>query len=576
MITLGVSLLIITQVSVHAQHLDVTANPSDTWVKEDSIRLNPASGVIIHTPYVFRFPNDTLRMYYDARVSGEIRSAFSIDGLTWVKDTGKRNTDFTAGFHPHILQISDTPTLFRMYFEKAFGTTAGIGSATSSDGLIWKKEADLTGNIPKTNAADPVVFEIETDSFRIYFRNSNDDILSATSPDGKNWSVETGIRIKNAREFAGIRLPDGTIALYYARDIPAPAFGAILRKRSSDGLTFQATPDTVLLPGKHPDSNPLDSLRILTTSIVQFPGAVIRMYYQGSSSTDINIPGRVFSAVSVLEGEVVNLDIKPTSCPNPLNVKSKGVLPVAILGTDTLDVNDIDISSLLLEGVAPIRSNIEDVSTPVVDRVDVCECTTDTADGFDDLTLKFKTQDIVSTLGSVNGGDTIVLTITGKLLDGIRFVGVDCIIITPVGGVENDTAVAKVAICHIPPGNPDNAHTIFISPDAIDAHLAHGDNLGACDSIAFGGNNNSQRLSAYPNPTSETTIIQFQLDETVNTTLKVFSITGKHITTLFDGIAEENNLYSIQFNTENLPTGIYYYKLETENGIVNIGKLLLK
>ncbi len=41
---------------------------------------------------------------------------------------------------------------------------------------------------------------------------------------------------------------------------------------------------------------------------------------------------------------------------------------------------------------------------------------------------------------------------------------------------------AKVDVCHIPPGNPDNAHTITISEDALSAHLDHGDHVGACDS----------------------------------------------------------------------------------------------
>jgi hypothetical protein len=40
---------------------------------------------------------------------------------------------------------------------------------------------------------------------------------------------------------------------------------------------------------------------------------------------------------------------------------------------------------------------------------------------------------------------------------------------------------AKVDVCHIPPGNPDNAHTITISENALDAHLDHGDRVGACD-----------------------------------------------------------------------------------------------
>jgi hypothetical protein len=38
----------------------------------------------------------------------------------------------------------------------------------------------------------------------------------------------------------------------------------------------------------------------------------------------------------------------------------------------------------------------------------------------------------------------------------------------------------KVTICHIPPGNPSNAHTIRVSENAVDAHLAHGDELGKC------------------------------------------------------------------------------------------------
>ncbi len=39
---------------------------------------------------------------------------------------------------------------------------------------------------------------------------------------------------------------------------------------------------------------------------------------------------------------------------------------------------------------------------------------------------------------------------------------------------------AKVDVCHIPPGNPDNFHTITVSQNAVLAHLGHGDLLGAC------------------------------------------------------------------------------------------------
>ena len=35
----------------------------------------------------------------------------------------------------------------------------------------------------------------------------------------------------------------------------------------------------------------------------------------------------------------------------------------------------------------------------------------------------------------------------------------------------------KVLICHVPPGNPSNTHAIWVSPHAVNAHLAHGDDM---------------------------------------------------------------------------------------------------
>lgn len=40
----------------------------------------------------------------------------------------------------------------------------------------------------------------------------------------------------------------------------------------------------------------------------------------------------------------------------------------------------------------------------------------------------------------------------------------------------------KVTICHVPPGNEENAHTIVIAEAAVDAHMAnHDDYEGECD-----------------------------------------------------------------------------------------------
>ena len=46
---------------------------------------------------------------------------------------------------------------------------------------------------------------------------------------------------------------------------------------------------------------------------------------------------------------------------------------------------------------------------------------------------------------------------------------------------SNSSSDEKVTICHIPPGNVDNAHTITVGKPALKAHLAHDDVLGSCD-----------------------------------------------------------------------------------------------
>jgi hypothetical protein len=50
----------------------------------------------------------------------------------------------------------------------------------------------------------------------------------------------------------------------------------------------------------------------------------------------------------------------------------------------------------------------------------------------------------------------------------------------------------KVQVCHVPPGNPGNFHTLTISENALSAHLGHGDLAGACfahcDTLCSDGN----------------------------------------------------------------------------------------
>jgi hypothetical protein len=137
---------------------------------------------------------------------------------------------------------------------------------------------------------------------------------------------------------------------------------------------------------------------------------------------------------AILFGNVakeVPVDIKPGSCPNPLNLVSKGVLPVAILGTTDFDVRTIDPATVKLKGVAPLRWSLEDVASPYepfVGKTDIYHCNTLGPDGNLDLILKFDTQEVAAAIGDF---DMVLLELRGQLQDrgGTEIKGEDSAII---------------------------------------------------------------------------------------------------------------------------------------------------
>jgi len=146
----------------------------------------------------------------------------------------------------------------------------------------------------------------------------------------------------------------------------------------------------------------------------------------------------------------VPVDIKPMSCPNPLNVKSRGVLPVAILGTEDFDVTQIEPSGVVLQlpdvpepiAVPALRWDIEDVATPFEpeegQEVDRYFCTDAGPDGYDDLTLKFDRQAVVAAIGGdeLSDGDVVFVEVAGALKEefgGTPVVGKDVVWIIKKG-----------------------------------------------------------------------------------------------------------------------------------------------
>ena len=81
-------------------------------------------------------------------------------------------------------------------------------------------------------------------------------------------------------------------------------------------------------------------------------------------------------------------------------------------------------------------------------------------------------------------------------------------------------------------------------------------------------------MENYPNPFNPTTVITYQLPVNSHVTLKIYDVLGRKVETLVDEYQSAGS-HSVQFNAQNLASGIYFYRL-TAPGFTQIKKMLLQ
>jgi len=139
--------------------------------------------------------------------------------------------------------------------------------------------------------------------------------------------------------------------------------------------------------------------------------------YSGQNSPTSNPTGLIFNATINYSCPVeVQVDIKPGSDPSCFNNDGNGVIPVAILGSDTFDVYNVNVTTVSMEGLSVAMKGKANKYLASYEDVNY--------DGYLDLVVKIEDVDGYFTKGSGYA------TITGMLTDGTPFFGVGDICVT--------------------------------------------------------------------------------------------------------------------------------------------------
>jgi pectate disaccharide-lyase len=69
-------------------------------------------------------------------------------------------------------------------------------------------------------------------------------------------------------------------------------------------------------------------------------------------------------------------------------------------------------------------------------------------------------------------------------------------------------------------------------------------------------------LQNYPNPFNPSTVIGYELKNSTHVTLRIFNVLGKQVAELVNEEQHAGN-HSINFRAENIPSGVYFYQLNT-------------
>jgi hypothetical protein len=263
---------------------------------------------------------------------------------------------------------------------------SGLGQCDGSSGYLegWRDETDPnvlrnTGATTFCGGFSGITFHAGAVTFGPY---RGPAVVRYTVPSAGDWQVDA--------TFATVQDGNGPPAAYV-----------------HDGVSGDTTFD--LVSGSVSAFPATDGYSQLLTGLPA--GAKIDIVVWGN---DTNNKTTEVSAIITKANLNVGIDIKPGSDPNSINLCSAGAVPVAILGSGTFDVHEVDTATL----------RFADAGVKVVGKKDKELCSYEDAngDGIDDLICHFVTMDI-----SAIDGASLSATVNGTLIDGTEIDGMDSV-----------------------------------------------------------------------------------------------------------------------------------------------------